>query len=199
MIIFLFLRHDFYLKRFKLPVMTDAFIKEQQDKTVAMLEQAGIRLTDAAKKNIEICDYNLGEHATIGTQIVIYVNNNRYCAKELIMYPGQICPEHYHPRIGDYPGKRETFFCRWGEVYLYVSGDATPNPKAILPAHRKQHFHVWHEIVLKPGEQYTIMEGVPHWFQGGPDGCIVSEFSSQSFDDKDVFADPDIKRISNIQ
>ncbi len=164
-----------------------------------MLRAANIELTEEEAAEIEVCDYELGDHARIGTQIVIYENNDRYCAKELIMFPGQICPEHYHPRIGDYPGKRETFRCRSGEVYLYVPGEPTKNPRAEVPAERREHFKVWREIILKPGDQYTIMEGTPHWFQGGPEGCIVSEFSSPSFDDKDVFTDPDIQRTSNIQ
>jgi D-lyxose ketol-isomerase len=179
--------------------ISDKIIKKSQARTVKMLKKAGIVLTEKEKGNIEVCDYNLNDHARIGTQIVIYENNDRYCAKELIMFPHQICPEHIHPRIGDYPGKRETFRCRWGEVYLYVSGTPSPNPKAVVPAERKAHYRVWHEVILKPGEQYTIMEGVPHWFQGGPDGAIITEFSSQSFDDKDIFTDPDIQRVSNIQ
>src|SRR6185437_11532858 len=46
----------------------------------------------------------------------------RCCAKELVLFPGQTCPEHRHPPLGpDKPGKEETFRCRWGTVYLYVA------------------------------------------------------------------------------
>ena len=33
-----------------------------------------------------------------------------------------------------------------------------------------------------------------HWFQAGPEGAIVSEFSTQSRDELDVFSDPLIVR-----
>ena len=179
-------------------MLADEVIAEAQQRTVEMLENTQILLTDEEKKNVEVCDYWLGDWERIGTQIVIYVNTDRCCAKELIMFPHQICPEHYHPPIGDYPGKEETFRCRWGEVYLYVAGEPTPNPKAMIPEERRKHFKVWHEVILRPGEQYTIKEGVPHWFQGGPEGAIVTEFSTTSYDDKDIFTDPDIQRISNL-
>jgi D-lyxose ketol-isomerase len=173
-------------------------IREAQQRTIQMLEDAQIVLTANEKQQIEVCDYNLGDLETIGTQIVIYVNTQRTCAKELILFPHQTCPEHIHPQLGDYPGKEETFRCRWGEVYLYVPGEPVTSPKAKVPAARKPYFRVWHEIVLRPGEQYTLKEQTLHWFQAGPAGAIVSEFSTQSFDDKDIFTDPDITRISNF-
>ena len=44
-----------------------------------------------------------------------------------------------------------------------------------------------HQVVLKPGDQYTLMPDTPHWFQAGDEGAIVSEFSTRSTDDQDVF------------
>jgi D-lyxose ketol-isomerase len=32
-------------------------------------------------------------------------------------------------------------------------------------------------------------------FQGGPDGAVVSEFSTKSRDDLDIFTDPEISRM----
>jgi D-lyxose ketol-isomerase len=34
--------------------------------------------------------------------------------------------------------------------------------------------------------------------QAGPEGAVVSEFSTQSTDDQDIFADPRIKRMPEI-
>lgn len=178
--------------------MTEQFIQEMQVKYAKMLEDHHIVLTEEEKKNIEICDYNLGMFDKIGTGIVIYVNTDRCCAKELMLFPGQLCPEHRHPVLGDYPGKEETFRCRAGEVYLYVPGDAVEQPKGYVPEERKEHFTVWHEIILKPGEQYTMQPNTKHWFQAGPDGAIISEFSTQSFDSKDIFTDTGIIRLSNL-
>jgi len=179
-------------------VLTRAQVEEARKKAIEMLERAGIVLTEEEEKNIEVTDFGLGDLYTFGLQIVVYVNNERYCAKELILFPRQICPEHRHPPFDNYPGKQETFRCRWGEVYLYVPGPPTPNPRAKVPEERRKYFTVWHEIVLRPGEQYTIPPNTPHWFQAGDQGAIVSEFSSWSVDEKDIFTDPEIKRIPEI-
>ncbi len=51
-----------------------------------------------------------------------------------------------------------------------------------------------HEIALRPGEQYTIPPKTLHWFQAGPEGAVVSEFSTASRDELDEFSDPDVRR-----
>jgi D-lyxose ketol-isomerase len=178
--------------------MNENEVRQAQDKAAKMLQRAGIALGGREKERIEICDYGLGQFEKIGTEIVIYVNTDRVCAKDLVLFPWQLCPEHIHPQLGDYPGKEETFRCRWGEVYLYVPGEATADPRARVPADRKAHLHVWHEILLRPGDQYTLHEKTLHWFQAGPGGAIVSEFSTKSYDDKDVFSDPEIRRVTNL-
>jgi D-lyxose ketol-isomerase len=144
---------------------------------------------------MEIADFGLGEVEVTGLEIVVYVNNDRYCAKELVLFPGQTCPEHRHPSVAERPGKQETFRCRWGEVYLYIPGEPAANPKAKPPAHRAEHYTVFHEIALRPGDQYTLAPGTRHWFQGGPQGAVVSEFSSTSADEADEFTDPNIRRV----
>ncbi len=55
------------------------------------------------------------------------------------------------------------------------------------------------KIVLEPGQQYTLYPGTNHWFQGGPEGAVVSEFSTRSTDETDVFTDPDIVRMPVIE
>ncbi|MBR3751410.1 MAG: D-lyxose/D-mannose family sugar isomerase [Clostridia bacterium] len=173
---------------------TDIQIKARQD-AIKLYEKAGIVLTDEEKNRLEFCDYGLNDFERIGTEILIYVNTKRVCAKEMALTPNQICPEHIHPQLGDYAGKEETFRCRWGEVYLYVPGEPTKNPKGFVPQERKEHFTVWHEIHLLPGEQYTLKEQTLHWFQAGPEGAVISEFSTPSFDEADIFTDPQINRV----
>ena len=70
----------------------------------------------------------------------------------------------------------------------------TSQPAARVPADGV--FTVWHETVLGPGEQYTIPPDTLHWFQAGDEGAVVSEFSTQSRDDLDVFSDPRIRRAT---
>jgi D-lyxose ketol-isomerase len=167
--------------------------------TADFLRTAGIVITPEEEKNIEIADFGLNDINNVGLQIVVYENNDRYCAKELVLFPYQICPEHQHPPQGDKNiGKQETFRCRWGEVYLYIEGEPTPNPRAKLPEIYAPYFNVWKEIILNPGDQYTLSPNTRHWFQAGEHGAIVSEFSSTSDDESDIFTDPRIKRVPEI-
>ena len=151
--------------------MTDA---EARERAAAMLERAGIVLTPAERAGIEVADFGLGRLEETGLQLVVYENNDRYCAKELVLFPHQLCPEHRHPPVGDDPGKQETFRVRTGEVTLFVDGRG--------------------ELTLRPGDQFTIPPDTLHWFRAGGEGAIISEFSSRSRDEHDVFSDPRIVR-----
>ena len=176
--------------------MKRAEILAAQQRALEMFAKAGIAISDEEAKNVEIADFGLGRLDSEGLELVVYTNNDRYCAKEMALFPYQTCPEHKHPPISGRPGKQETFRCRAGEVYLYVSGEPVASPKAKVPS---QHYTVFHEIVLKPGQQYTIVPETLHWFQSGPEGAIVSEFSTPSVDEADIFTDPNIKRIPEIE
>jgi len=163
------------------------------------LQKAGIVLTLEEREKIEVADFGLGRLDEIGLELITYVNTERVCAKELVLFPNQICPEHIHPPVDGLPGKEETFRCRWGEVYLYVPGDNPKSPFGKPPKDKLDCFTVWHEIRLLPGEQYTLMPNTLHWFQAGSEGAIVSEFSTKSMDEKDIFTDPEINRIPEIE
>lgn len=139
-----------------------------------MLADAGIVLTAAERDAIEVADFGLGQLEQIGLQLVVYVNTDRVCAKELVLFPGQMCPEHRHPPVDGDPGKEETFRCRAGSVHLWIDGHG--------------------EVLLLPGEQFTIPPDTLHRFRAGAEGAIVSEFSTRSRDNTDVFTDPRIRR-----
>ncbi|MBT2573192.1 D-lyxose/D-mannose family sugar isomerase [Bacillus sp. ISL-51] len=158
----------------------------------AYFQKAGIVLTDDEIEDIQIMDYGLGKLQETGLQLFIYVNTDRYCSKELVLFPGQTCPEHRHPPVNGEKGKQETFRCRWGKVYLYVEGEETEHPKVLPPEEDREYYTVWHEIVLEPGGQYTIPPNTKHWFQAGTKGAVVTEMSSTSTDDHDIFTDPRI-------
>jgi D-lyxose ketol-isomerase len=147
---------------------------EARARAAAMLAEAGIVLTPAEEREIEVADFGLGRLDEIGLQVVVYVNTERVCAKELVLFPGQTCPEHRHPPVGDDPGKEETFRCRTGSVVLWVDGHG--------------------EVELRPGDQFTIPPNTLHWFRADAEGAIVSEFSTRSRDETDVFSDPKIVR-----
>jgi D-lyxose ketol-isomerase len=154
-------------------VLSNAEVEAARERAAAMLEEAGIVLTPEERAEIEVADFGLGRLAEFGLQIVVYVNTERVCAKELVLFPGQICPEHRHPPVDGSSGKEETFRCRRGVVHLHVEGE---------------------EIVLRPGDQHTNAPDTHHWCPAGEVGAIVSEFSTKSRDDADVFTDPRIVR-----
>jgi len=148
--------------------------EEARERAAAMLDDAGIALTPREREALEVADFGLGRLDEVGLQLVVYVNTERVCAKELVLFPGQTCPEHRHPPVAGEPGKEETFRCRTGSVLLWVDGHG--------------------EVTLEPGDQFTIPPDTLHWFRAGDAGAIVSEFSTRSRDESDVFTDPQIVR-----
>lgn len=176
--------------------------EEYREKTLSALQNAGIALTDKEKENVEVADFGLNRLEEVGLQVITYVNTQRCCSKELVLTPWQICPEHRHPPVDGKPGKEETFRCRRGVVYVYVGGfeDSARRGEihGKIPADMEPYFTVYHELVLHPGEQYTLPPDTLHWFQAGEEGCIVSEFSTTSRDDLDLFTDPHIARAPEV-
>ena len=81
-------------------------------------EKAGIILSESEKQKIEVVDFGLNDVEHIGLEILTYVNTERVCAKEMVLFPHQTCPEHKHVSTNGQPGKEETFRCRYGKVYL---------------------------------------------------------------------------------
>jgi D-lyxose ketol-isomerase len=175
-----------------------AEIERAQERAAAALADAGIVLTPAERARIEVADFGLSQLEQTGIEVVTYVNTERACAKEVVMFPGQTCPEHLHPPFEGTPGKEETFRCRQGRVYLYTEGEPAAQPACRPPRAELGVYTVWHEIVLDPGEQHTVPPQTRHWFQAGPEGAVVSEFSTQSRDELDVFTDPEIGRATVV-
>lgn len=172
--------------------------EEAQLKAIEYFEKAKIVLTEGEKKAIEVADFGLGDLEKIGLEVLVYVNTSRVCAKEIVMFPRQTCPEHIHPTKNGVAGKEETFRCRWGQVYLYVAGEKCSSSKLQGLDNYKEYLKVAHEIVLNPGEQYTLMPDTLHWFRAGEEGAVVSEFSTTSTDEQDVFTDPRINRFTKV-
>jgi D-lyxose ketol-isomerase len=177
-------------------MLTAAQVQQARERAAAMIASASIVLTPAERAAIEIVDFGLDDFEHLGTEIVVYVNTERVCAKELVLFPHQTCAEHRHPPFDGTPGKEETFRVRSGVVYLHVEGgEPTPEPKAHPVREERGVYTSKREIVLLPGEQFTVLPNTKHWFQSGPDGAVVSEFSTRSRDELDIFTDPEINRM----
>lgn len=178
--------------------MIEQLIEQYRKRTIEFLNKAGIVLAPHEVPEIEIANFGLGDLERTGLQLFVYVNFARYCAKDLVLFPRQTCPEHRHPPIDERnPGKQETFRCRYGVVYLYVEGEPAEKPQCVPPQGDEANYTVFHEIVLYPGGQYTIPPDTRHWFQAGDEGAVISEFSSLSLDEQDIFTDPRIVRMQS--
>ena len=179
--------------------MEKAEVQKVCKRAYDMFCKAHVVLTPEEVQCIEVADFGLGRLETVGLELVTYINTDRCCAKELVLFPGQICPEHRHPTIHGIPGKEETFRCRYGEVYLYVEGEPVAHPHVRIPPEDRKWYTVQHEIVLKPGEQYTLLPDSRHWFAAGSQGAVISEFSTHSEDEADIFTDPGIVRTPLVE
>lgn len=172
--------------------------KTIKNDVISRLEKAGIVLSEKEKDCIEIADFGLNDVYNTGLELITYINTERVCAKELVLLPNQTCPEHYHPPFEGYSGKEETFRCRSGIVYLYIEGEPTQHKSVETPELGQEFYTVFKEIALKPGDQYTIDISTKHWFKAGNEGAIVSEFSTPSFDERDIFTNPNIERTPKV-
>ena len=91
--------------------MTKEFYEQVRAEALPYYEKAHIVLTDKEKENLEIVDFGMQDNFyNLGICIVTYVNNERYCGKEMMLFPHQTCAEHWHPPVDT--GKQETFRCR---------------------------------------------------------------------------------------
>ncbi|MBR3943113.1 MAG: D-lyxose/D-mannose family sugar isomerase [Clostridia bacterium] len=162
-----------------------------------MYEKANIVLSEEEKARIEVADFGRDMVDEVGLEILTYINTQRVCAKEMVLTPFQTCPEHKHVPTNGMDGKEETFRCRYGKVYLYVEGEGKrEDVKAKIPP---TDVTVFHEVILNPGEQYTIMPETWHWFQAGEEGAVISEFSTRSTDETDIFTDSRLVREPKIE
>lgn len=172
--------------------------RQAQLRAAEFIRKTGVSIRDEELERIDVADMGLSEFEESGVSILTLVDTDQIAVKLLVMFPNQTEPEHLHPQIGEYPGKEETIRCEWGELYLYGPGGPVQNPKGSPPAHRRHTYTVWHEYVLKPGDQVTFPPGTPHWFQGGPEGAVIWSYSTKVIDIQDVFTDPDVIRTTVI-
>ena len=177
-------------------MLTKQQYEEYVNRALEYYEKAHIVLTEQEKNSVEVVDWGLNEVETNGLEIITYINTDRVCAKEMVLFPGQTCAEHWHVDTNGMQGKEETFRCRYGKVYLYVPGEG--NKEDIQARIPETDVSVFHEIVLNPGDQYTIMPETWHWFQASEEGAVISEFSTKSTDETDQFTDKRLVREPQI-
>ena len=170
-----------------------------QQRGMDLLRRCGVFIKDEEFGMIDVADFGLGDLEHFGAQILTLVNTEQIAVKLIAMTPFQILPEHWHPKIGEYQGKEEILRVAWGQLLMYSPGEPTPQPRARVPADRKKYFSHCHQTIMLPGDQIHFAPGVPHWFQGGPEGAVVWSFSTKVLDLQDEFTDPEIQRQTIIR
>jgi D-lyxose ketol-isomerase len=171
--------------------------KKAQEKAIRLFEKAQIPLSESEKKAIEVVDFGLSNLSVEGAQILTLVQTERISVKLLALMPNQTEPEHWHPRVGEDPGKEETVRHVYGDLLFYVGGEQTLS-KGFIPEGKNSLYTCRREIQMEPGSQLTLAPGEKHWFQAGKRGAVLFSFSTVARDALDQFTDPDIVRITQI-
>jgi D-lyxose ketol-isomerase len=178
-------------------MITRSQLTTLQGRAFELFRRAGIFLTEMERGRIEDADFGLGQPETEGAQIFTFVQTNRYAAKIIGLLPGQTLPEHWHPPVGDDPGKQETVRVTWGQLLFCADGPDTLLHARIVPG-KASVYTARSEFVFDPGGTRTFQPGERHWFQGGPEGVVLYSFSSVVRDALDGFTDPAIQRSTRI-
>jgi D-lyxose ketol-isomerase len=162
-----------------------------------LMRSAGMRISLPEEKSIEVVDFGLSRLEEEGVQVLTLVQTDRISVKVLALFPFQTEPEHWHPPVGNDPGKEETIRVVAGTVYFYVAGPDTVS-KGFIPKGKESCYTVKHEVILEPSDQITLAPGEKHWFQALEQGAVMFSFSTIARDGLDGFTDPRIVRITKI-
>ena len=164
-------------------------------RAAGLIRAAGIVLTDAEARTIEVADFGLDRLAREGAQILTVVQTERISVKLLVLFPGQTEPEHWHPPVGADPGKEETVRVVSGTLFFYREGEGALDPD-VVPAGKARVYTCPREVVLRPGDQITLPPGEKHWFQARDEPVVMYSFSTIARDALDGFTDPAIERVT---
>jgi D-lyxose ketol-isomerase len=179
-------------------MLTRAEYAAAQNRAASLIRESGIPITDKAMEKVEVADFGLSRLDTEGAQILTLIATDRITVKIIALFPSQTLPEHWHPRVGEDPGKEETVRVISGTVRFYIPGDESMS-EGFVPDGKEDAYTVRHELILKPGEQITLQPGTKHWFQAGNEGAVMFSFSTVARDILDCFTDPHIDRVTRIQ
>ena len=177
--------------------ITKQALQEAQAKAADLIERAGLFITEAEKQRIAAADFGLSRLEQEGVEILTMFETDRIAGKILVLFPYQTEPEHWHPSVGDDPGKEEVIRALWGDLYFYVPGDDTLKEGFIVEG-KDDCYTMRHEVNMTPGDQLTLPPGTKHWFQAGARGAVMYSFSTKVRDTLDQFTDPDIVRETKI-
>ena len=163
----------------------------------AIFSEMDFPLTLEELEHIAVADFGLSRPEREGAQILTLFATERISAKLIVLLPGQILPEHWHPPVGADPGKEEILRGYWGRVLYFDEGAADPDQREFPPG-KADRYTCRSRRDLGPGDQVIIPPGRKHWMKGGPEGGCVISFSTCVRDILDQFTDQDIVRTTRI-
>ena len=178
-------------------MITIAEKRRAQAAAIELIAATGFDLRDDERGRVEVADFGLSNLAAEGAQILTLVQTDRLAVKLIALTPWQALPEHWHPRVGDDPGKEETVRHVSGDLLVYVGGPPTMKHGRVPPG-KDRVYTMRHELVLAPGDQRTFTPGEKHWFQAGERGAVAFSFSTTARDVLDQFTDPDVQRVTVV-
>lgn len=168
-----------------------------QQKTLDLINKAGVIITMEEKEKIVVADFGLSNIYEEGVQILTFFETERIAGKLLVLLPNQTEPEHWHPSSGKDPGKQEIVRALWGNLRFYVSGEDNMK-EGFIPQGKEKYYTLRHEIIMKPGNQLVFDSEARHWFQSGQEGAVLYSFSTTVRDTLDKFTDPNVVRVTKI-
>ena len=168
-----------------------------QRRAAEVIRKAGITITDKEADSIETVDFGLNNLAKEGVQVLTLVQTERISIKVLVLFPNQTEPEHWHPPVGDDPGKEEIVRIIAGTVYFYIPGEETFKEGFIVEG-KDDCYTMRQEVVMNPADQIILAPGEKHWFQTRETGAVMYSFSTIARDALDQFTDPKIVRITEV-
>ncbi|GAA3605510.1 D-lyxose/D-mannose family sugar isomerase [Flavivirga amylovorans] len=172
--------------------------KEVCQKSIEMIEEAGLLLTPEDKEKMTAADFGLNHIKKEGVQILTMFQTGRIAGKILVLLPNQTEPEHWHPTVGDDAGKEEVIRAISGELYFYIPGEDTMKHGFIVDG-KEDCYTMRNEVVMNPGDQLELPAGTKHWFQAGKKGAVMYSFSTTVTDLNDQFTDPNIVRGTIVE
>jgi D-lyxose ketol-isomerase len=168
-----------------------------QLEAATMIRDAGIYIKDNEFSTIEVVDFGLSNIRKEGIQVMTFFATERISAKVLVLLPNQTEPEHWHPPVGNDPGKEEIIRSVKGDLRFYIPGEGHVD-QGFVPDKKASCYSMRNEVILNPGDQLILAPGSKHWFQAGEHGAVMYSFSTCVRDGLDKFTDPDIVRETVI-
>jgi D-lyxose ketol-isomerase len=171
--------------------------KIHREQAAAYISESGFPVTSQEMNGIAVADFGLSSPHTEGAQILTLFATERISAKLIVLLPDQVLPEHWHPPVGDDPGKEEILRGYAGTVLYYEEGTENIDDTEVIPG-KEECYVSRSRIDLEPGVQVIIPPGKKHWMKGGPNGGCVISFSTCVRDILDQFTDRNIIRTTQI-